>query len=115
MIDFQTILQKEETLDPADWEEMRAMAHRMVDDMLDYQRDLRENPVWRKPTEAVKDALNQPLPKEEQAIINIYENIFNPHSSLQQRKCSPTFLGMGSGDGHTFRNVGGYACFGDES
>lgn len=99
MIDFQTILQKEETLDPADWEEMRAMAHRMVDDMLDYQRDLRENPVWRKPTEAVKDALNQPLPKEEQAIINIYEEFLTHILPYNKGNVHPRFWGWVQGTG----------------
>ena len=36
-----------ETLDPGDWDETRELAHRMVDDMLDYIRDHRERPVWK--------------------------------------------------------------------
>ncbi len=27
---------KEETLDPKDWEDMTALGHRMLDDMMDY-------------------------------------------------------------------------------
>jgi len=37
----------EETLDPEDWESMRALGHRMMDDMIDYMRTIRERPVWR--------------------------------------------------------------------
>ena len=41
-----TDLPPEETLDPADWESLRALGHRMVDDALDWLRDVRERPVW---------------------------------------------------------------------
>jgi aromatic-L-amino-acid/L-tryptophan decarboxylase len=34
------------TLDPSDWESFRAQSHRMLDDMLDYIRDIRQHPVW---------------------------------------------------------------------
>ena len=34
-----------ETLDPENWEEMRALAHRMVDDALTYLETIRERPV----------------------------------------------------------------------
>lgn len=36
----------EETLDPADWEGFRKLAHQMVDAALDYQRDVRQRPAW---------------------------------------------------------------------
>ena len=36
----------EETLDPDDWTEMRALSHRIVDDAVDYLRGVRERPVW---------------------------------------------------------------------
>lgn len=33
-------------LDPQDWEAYRALAHRMLDDSLDYLRDVRTRPTW---------------------------------------------------------------------
>jgi hypothetical protein len=36
-----------ETLDPDDWKEMRALAHRMVDDAITYLETVRERPVWK--------------------------------------------------------------------
>jgi len=36
----------EETLDPNDWESMRALGHRILDDALDYLESLRDRPVW---------------------------------------------------------------------
>ena len=40
------VMVTEETLDPEDWESMRALGHRMIDDMLDYTRTLDQRPVW---------------------------------------------------------------------
>ena len=35
-----------ETLDPQNWDEIRAQGHRMLDDMIDYAANIRERPVW---------------------------------------------------------------------
>jgi hypothetical protein len=32
----------EETLDPEDWDKMRALGHQMMDDMLDYLQNIKE-------------------------------------------------------------------------
>ena len=34
-----------QSLDPQDWPTMRALAHRMVDDAMDYLETVRERPV----------------------------------------------------------------------
>lgn len=34
------------SLDPADWGATRALAHRMLDDMIDYTATGRERPLW---------------------------------------------------------------------
>ncbi len=36
-----------ETLDPADWDEFRQLAHEMLDEALDMQHDIRDAPAWR--------------------------------------------------------------------
>ncbi len=46
-MDKRTPASTEETLDPSDWEELRALAHRVVDDALAHVRDVRDRPVWR--------------------------------------------------------------------
>jgi len=52
------------TLDPQDWEEFRALAHTMIDDTLDYLRDLRERPAWQPMPQAVRNSFDEPLPQE---------------------------------------------------
>jgi len=34
------------SLDPADWQSLRAQGHRMLDDIFDYVEHIRERPVW---------------------------------------------------------------------
>jgi len=34
-----------ETLDPRNWDHIRALGHRMLDDMLDYAAEIRDRPV----------------------------------------------------------------------
>ena len=51
-------------LDPQDWEAFRALAHRMVDESLDYLRDVRERPTWQPMPSAVRAALGaEPVPR----------------------------------------------------
>ena len=53
----------EESLDPADWSELRALGHRMVDDMLDYLQGVRDRPVWRPVPAETRAALDEPVPR----------------------------------------------------
>ena len=53
----------EETLDPADWDAMTRLGHRMVDDMMSHTQSLRERAVWRSPPDEVRARLAMPLPR----------------------------------------------------
>ena len=45
---------KMSTLDPEDWEHIRALGHRMLDDMLNNIRTVAQKPVWQPPPAAVR-------------------------------------------------------------
>lgn len=63
----------EVSLDPEDWDEFRALAHRMVDDMIDRTRTLSSQPAWQSPPESVRSALlDEPLPEQGQSLEQIY-------------------------------------------
>lgn len=65
----------EHTLDPENWEEFRALAHRMVDDMVNQTRALREEPAWAPPPALVKQAIMQEsIPREGQTAERVYED-----------------------------------------
>ncbi|HZJ53853.1 MAG TPA: pyridoxal-dependent decarboxylase [Myxococcaceae bacterium] len=52
------------TLDPSDWEGVRAVGHRMIDVLVDGLRDVREQPAWTPMPEEVKARLRSPPPRE---------------------------------------------------
>lgn len=75
----------EQTLDPEDWEAFRALAHRMVDDMVDQTRGLREQPAWQQPPTDVKRAIqNEPLPLDGEGAEQVYADflkLVQPYTS----------------------------------
>ena len=62
----------EETLDPADWEGLRRLGHRMVDDMMTWLETVRDRPLWQPVPEAVRDAFRRPLPRLPQDPAEVY-------------------------------------------
>lgn len=50
-----------ESLDPENWEEMRTLAHHMVDDALTYLETVRERPVWQRDTGSAITACSSPV------------------------------------------------------
>ena len=52
---------------------MRALGHRMLDDMLDYTETLRERPVWQSAPEAARAHFTSPLPLDPQSPEEVYD------------------------------------------
>lgn len=65
----------EETLDPTDWEDMRRLAHRMVDDALDRLQGLRDVPVWQPIPEAMRAVFERPIPTTPEPLETVYADI----------------------------------------
>lgn len=93
---------KEETLDPDDWEALRALGHRMVDDMLDYLREVRERPVWQPIPQEVKEHLKQPLPQRAQGAEAAYEDFRRHVLPHPMGNIHPRFWGWVIGTGTMF-------------
>ncbi len=89
----------EETLDPADWEAMRALAHQMVDDMLDFTRDVRERPVWQPVDTAAKAHFRTPLPLAGRADTEVYDEFVKYVLSQSAASIHPRFWGWVMGNG----------------
>jgi glutamate/tyrosine decarboxylase-like PLP-dependent enzyme len=51
-------------LDPSDWEAFRAVAHRVLDDMIAYLEGVRERPVWQPFPAEARRALEAPVPRD---------------------------------------------------
>ncbi|MCP4132869.1 MAG: amino acid decarboxylase [bacterium] len=93
----------EETLDPHDWGELRELGHSMVDDMMDYLANIRNEPVWKSPPENLEDTFKEPLPLEPQGSGQTYgdfrKNILEPNAPLNLH---PRFWAWVMGSGSPF-------------
>jgi len=92
----------EESLDPQDWEAMRALGHRMVDDMMNYLQTVRERPVWQPMPERVKENMRKPLPVEPQSAENAYRDFVQDVLPYPLGNIHPRFWGWVMGNGTPF-------------
>lgn len=90
---------KEETLDPADWEKFRELGHRMVDDMVDYLRTVRERPVWQPIPESIAASFGEPLPRSPESIERVYEDFRRRILPYPTGNIHPRFWGWVMGNG----------------
>ena len=65
----------EETLDPEDWSDARAVARQAVDDAIEYLRDIRDRPVWRNMPNEVRKAFQAPLPHSPTPLSEVYREV----------------------------------------
>lgn len=87
------------TLDPADWEEFRALAHRMVDDMIGHLASLREQPAWQPVPEVVRRALDEPLPLKGEGMESAYRAFLDNVLPYPNGNLHPRFFGWVQGNG----------------
>lgn len=73
MDNINEIVNQNFTLDPIDWEATRKLGHQMLDDMMDYLQNIRNEPVWKKMPDEAKKFLQQKIPQQPQSIEKIYE------------------------------------------
>lgn len=98
----ETTFLPEESLDPQDWDEFRQLAHRMLDDMLDFQQNIRQRPVWQPPPEPVKRFLKQSLPLEPQPQEQVYQDFLDNILPYPMGNPHPRFWGWVMGNGTPF-------------
>ncbi len=89
----------EETLDPDDWESMRKLGHKMLDDMLDYLRTVRERPVWQHVPDKVKASFSEPVPEQPKSPEEIYEEFVEKVLPYPMGNIHPRFWGWILGTG----------------
>lgn len=89
----------EETLDPDDWESMRKIGHKMLDDMVDYVKTVRQRPVWQHVPEHVKAHFSRPVPHDPQPPEEIYEEFVENVLPYPMGNIHPRFWGWILGTG----------------
>lgn len=94
-----TIFDGMETLDPADWAGLRALGHRMLDDMFDHLQTLRDQPVWQPMPAETRDAFRASLPREPktaEAVYADFQRLIQPYATGNPH---PRFMGWVHGGG----------------
>ena len=94
-----TVETKEETLDPDGWSEMRALAHRMVDDMFSHMETLRERPAWQPMPDDVQESFRTPLPHDGQSVDEVYNQFKQNVLAYPMGNPHPRFWGWVMGNG----------------
>ena len=88
-----------ETLDPENWEEMRALAHRMVDDALTYLETVRERPVWQPIPPDVAAHFKEQAPHEPAGAEAAYEEFLETILPYPMGTTHPRFWSWYMGNG----------------
>jgi hypothetical protein len=65
----------EKSLDPDDWEELRALGHRAFDDVIEYLKTVRDRPVWQPLPQEARELFSEPLPVEPSPRGQVYEEV----------------------------------------
>ena len=88
-----------ETLDPQNWDDIRALGHRMLDDMLDYAANIRDRPVWRPIPDGVRARFRAELPLEPSDLREVYREFTDFIVPYATGNVHPGFMGWVHGGG----------------
>lgn len=80
-------------LDPEDWDALRALGHKMVDDMVDYLQGLRKRALWTPMPETVHEAFSQQSPMLPIGADMVYSEFTESILSYTPGNNFPGFLG----------------------
>ncbi len=91
-----------ETLDPDDWGDMRALAHRMVDDAITYLETVRKRPVWQAVPESVATRFDAPAPNAPTRADAVYQEFLENVFPYPMGNIHPRFWAWYMGNGTVF-------------
>jgi glutamate/tyrosine decarboxylase-like PLP-dependent enzyme len=98
----------DETLDPADWDAMRRLAHKAVDDGFAWLQQARERPVWQPIPPDVLAQLRCPAPREPQGADAAYRDFRQLVLPYSMGNTHPRFWSWFMGNGTAFAAVGDF-------
>jgi hypothetical protein len=114
-IEFQSFLPIDDkrtddiSLDPSDWIETRSLGHRIMDDMINYLRDLRLRPAWRPMPLDVRKAISETdIPLTGQSPLEVYDEICSLVLPYPVGNLHPHYWGYVQGTGSP---IGAFAEF----
>jgi aromatic-L-amino-acid decarboxylase len=87
------------SLDPEDWDETRAQAHRMLDDMMDYIAHIRDRPVWTPMPKAVRDHFRADISGDPTPLADVHKEFMEYVVPYAGGNVHPGFMGWVQGGG----------------
>jgi glutamate/tyrosine decarboxylase-like PLP-dependent enzyme len=87
------------SLDPEDWDDVRAQGHRMLDDMLDNLQGLAARPVWQPPTPEQRARYRAELPRAPGDLSALHAQFMADIAPYGSGNRHPGFMGWVQGGG----------------
>lgn len=87
------------SLDPQDWSEFRALAHRMLDEAIDGIANVRTRPVWQPIPDEVRAAVRTDMPREATSLADVYREFSEQVAPYATGNVHPGFMGWVHGGG----------------
>ena len=97
-----------ETLDPSDWNAMRALAHRAVDDGFNWLQTVRDRPTWQPTPDSVVAEFRRPLPTEPQGADSAYQDFVDLVLPYPLGNVHPRFWAWYMGNGTPLGAIGDF-------
>lgn len=83
----------EETLDPDDWSQARALAHKIVDDAVVHLSGVRNRPVWQEMPDVVRATYLTPVPENPTPLEDVYREMSENLLPYPMGNIHPRFWG----------------------
>lgn len=87
------------SLDPQDWSEFRALAHRMLDETIDGIANIRSRPVWQPIPNEVRAAWKSDVPRGASDLADVYREFAEHVAPYATGNVHPGFMGWVHGGG----------------
>jgi glutamate/tyrosine decarboxylase-like PLP-dependent enzyme len=88
-----------DSLDPQDWNDFRALAHRMLDETMDAIANVRERPVWQPIPDGVRGKFKTDVPREATDLGEVYREFSDCIAPYATGNVHPGFMGWVHGGG----------------
>jgi aromatic-L-amino-acid/L-tryptophan decarboxylase len=90
---------RDESLDPTSWPEFRSLAHRVLEDLLDFQQHVRDRPVWQPVPASIDARFQSEAPVDGVGIERAYEDFREQVLPYATGNIHPRFWGWVAGTG----------------
>jgi glutamate/tyrosine decarboxylase-like PLP-dependent enzyme len=88
-----------DSLDPEDWQGLRARGHRLLDDLLDHLQGLRDRPVWQPIPDEIRARRRTALPMAPASLDSVLEALLGEVLPYAGGNLHPGFMGWVQGAG----------------